>query len=445
MDLRLVWSIMSIPSIVLYYVLGLAFCAFFLLLKWNDLRYRRKGVPPGTMGWPIFGETSGFLKQGPDFMKAKKARYGSIFKTHVLGSPTIICMDPDVNKYILLNESKGLVAGYPESMRTILGDKNIAAVHGALHKHIRGSLVSLVGPAAIRDHLLPKTDQFMRSFLHNWAGQTIDIQEKTKQMAFFVSMKQIVEDVPSSFHEEFKAIFDNIVLGTISLPIKIPGTNYYRGLQTREKVIRILKEILAKRRASSATYDDMLDKLVRHEDVKYKLNDEELIDQIITVLNSGYETVSTTTMMAIKYLHDHPKVLQQLRVIFETSRLATIVNGVLRKAITDVELNGVMIPKGWRVYVYTREINYDPFLYPEPFTFNPSRWLEKGLESHNHQMLFGAGIRMCPGKELGIIKISVFLHYFLTKFRWEEMEGNKIVKFPRVEAPNGLNIRVAEY
>lgn len=112
-------------------------------------------------------------------------RYGNVFKTHALGSPTVICMDPDVNKYILLNESKGLIPGYPVSMRNILG-KNISAVHGSLHKRIRGSLLTLTGPAAIKDHLLPKTDQFMRSFLHNWAGQTIDIQDKTKQVIHHV-------------------------------------------------------------------------------------------------------------------------------------------------------------------------------------------------------------------------------------------------------------------
>lgn len=50
-------------------------------------------------------------------------------------------------------------------------------------------------------------------------------------MAFFVSMKLIVENEPSPFHEAFKATFDNIVSGTFSLPIKIPGTNYFRGLQ----------------------------------------------------------------------------------------------------------------------------------------------------------------------------------------------------------------------
>jgi len=41
-----------------------------------------------------------------------------------------------------------------------------------------------------------------------------------------------------------------------------------------------------------------------------------------------------------------------------------------------------VIPKGWRIYVYTREINYDPFLYPEPLTFNPWRWMVGGSSIH---------------------------------------------------------------
>lgn len=47
-----------------------------LLLRWNELRYsRRRGLPPGTMGWPLFGETTEFLKQGPSFMKQRRLRY----------------------------------------------------------------------------------------------------------------------------------------------------------------------------------------------------------------------------------------------------------------------------------------------------------------------------------------------------------------------------------
>ncbi|XP_027361758.1 cytochrome P450 85A-like [Abrus precatorius] len=435
--------------------------------------YRGRRMPPGAMGWPFVGETLDFLTQGPDFMKGRRSRYGNLFKTHALGSPIIVSMDPDVNRYILMNEAKGLVPGYPDSMRKILGN-NIAEVHGLVHKRIRGSLLSLIGPIAVKDRLLLESDEFMRSNLDNWDGKIIDVQQKSLEMSFFVSMKAVVENESTSFLESFKSIFDNIKEGTISLPIKIPGTKYYRGLKAREKVVAILEKLIAKRRASQSTHDDILDRLIRNEDVKHKLNDEEIIDQIITILYSGYETVSITTMMAIKYLTDYPRVLQGVRdehfaiqqrkmpeelitwddyknmsftraVIFETMRLASVVSGVLRRTTTDIELNGFIIPKGWRVYSYTRETNLDPFLYQEPFTFNPWRWLENGLESHNHNMLFGAGGRVCPGKEWGILKISLFLHYFVTKYRWEEVKGNELLKFPRVLAPKGLHINITKY
>ena len=79
-------------------------------------------------------------------------------------------------------------------------------------------------------------------------------------------------------------------------------------------MIAILKELLAKRRASPTTHNDILDLLLRDEDPKHKLNDEELFDQIITILNSGYETVSTTTMMIVKFLNENPRALQEIRV-----------------------------------------------------------------------------------------------------------------------------------
>ncbi|XAR65299.1 hypothetical protein NMG60_11009377 [Bertholletia excelsa] len=437
---------MEVVATVACLALGFSILSF-LVLKWNEIKYsRRKGLPPGTMGWPLFGETTDFLKQGPDFMKNQKARYGSLFKSHVLGNPTIVSMDPELNRYILLNESKGLLPGYPQSTLDILGRCNIAAIHGAAHKRVRGSMLSLISRNVFKDHnLLPRVDHNMRTLINNLDGKTVDIQEITFRVALFISFKLLMEDEPDSVYETFRTEFNKLFVGSISLPIYLPGSNYYKGFQGRRNVLKILTGIMAKRRNSSPTHNDMLEQLLKEEDPRYKLSDEEILDQVITILYSGYETVSTTSMMAIKYLHDHPATLQELRVILETQRLATVVNGLLRKTTQDMEFNGFVIPKGWRIYVYNREINYDPFIYPEPLTFNPWRWLDKSMESHHYCFLFGGGGRLCPGKELGIVTISTFLHYFVTKYRWEEVGRDKIVKFPRVEAPNGLHVRVSKY
>ncbi|CAL0318186.1 unnamed protein product [Lupinus luteus] len=386
----------------------------------------------------------------------------------------IVCMDPQINKYLLINEAKlGLTIAYPDSIKNIIG-VNMAEVNGTVHKRVRGILLSLIGPAAHRDRLVLKMDKCMRSFLHNWAGKTIDIQQKARQMAFMGSLEQIVQDEPNSFYESFEDLFVKMFSGSMSPLINIPGTKYYQGLKARVKLNALLEELLAKRKASSVTHDDFLEQLIRNSDSNYNSSDEEIIEQIITILYAGYESVSSTAMMSVKYLHDNPRALQAIReehfalqqnkrpeeltnwndykkmsftraVIFETLRLANVVNGLTRRTTSDLELNGIIIPKGWKIYLYKRETNLDPFFYQEPLTFNPWRWLEKGSESQNYNMLYGAGGRECPGKELSISRISLFLHHFVTKYRWEEVEGNKLQFYPRVIAPEGLHIRVSEY
>ncbi|KAF8048683.1 hypothetical protein N665_2436s0001 [Sinapis alba] len=445
------------------------------LLRWNEMRYNKNNLPPGAMGWPIFGETTEFLKQGPDFMRNQRLRYGSFFKSHLLGCPTLVSMDTEINRYILKNESKGLVPGYPQSMLDILGTCNMAAVHGSSHRLMRGSLLSLISSTMMRDHILPKVDDFMRSYLGQWSElENVDIQDKTKHMAFLSSLSQIAGNLRKPLVEEFKNEFFKLVVGTLSVPIDLPGTNYRCGIQARKNIDRLLSELMQERRDSGETFTDMLGYLMKKEDNRYSLTDEEIRDQVVTILYSGYETVSTTSMMALKYLHDHPKALEELRrehlairerkrpeepldledvksmkftraVIFETSRLATIVNGVLRKTTRDLEINGYLIPKGWRIYVYTREINYDTNLYKDPLIFNPWRWMEKSLESQNSCFVFGGGTRLCPGKELGIVEISSFLHYFVTRYRWEEIGGDKLMVFPRVFAPKGFHLRISPY
>uniref|UniRef100_A0A7N2LC83 Uncharacterized protein n=1 Tax=Quercus lobata TaxID=97700 RepID=A0A7N2LC83_QUELO len=87
----------------------------------------------------------------------------------------------------------------------------------------------------------------------------------------------------------------------------------------------------------------MFAELIGNEKPRYRLTEEQVFDQIFTILYSG-RTVSNTR----KKKPDEPidwnvyKSMSFTRaVILETSRLATIVNGLLRKTTQDVELNGM--------------------------------------------------------------------------------------------------------
>lgn len=119
-------------------------------------------------------------------------RYGNIFKTHILGYPTIISMDPEFNRYILMNEAKGLIPSYPDSMINTLGKHNIGAISGPIHKHIRGSFLSLVSPPVIRSSLFPTIDKSVRVMINKWADRTIDIQKEANDVSVHTSVSSPV-------------------------------------------------------------------------------------------------------------------------------------------------------------------------------------------------------------------------------------------------------------
>lgn len=142
-------------------------------------------------------------------------------------------------------------------------------------------------------------------------------------MALLSALKQIASIETGSFAESLKIEIFKLVVGTLSLPINLPGSNYRRGLQARKKAVGMLRDLIQQRRESNCSQNDMLDCLLKNDgSTRSMLSDDQIIDLIIALVYSGYETVSTTSMMAVKYLLDHPKALEELRVRTTTTTAA---------------------------------------------------------------------------------------------------------------------------
>jgi len=105
------------------------------LLKIFFSKSQTKNVPKGSLGYPIIGETLDFLKaqrqdKGSEWIEERVSKYGPVFKTSLLGSPTVFIIGQQGNKFILGSSDDVLSANKPPTIQKILGKQTLAELIG---------------------------------------------------------------------------------------------------------------------------------------------------------------------------------------------------------------------------------------------------------------------------------------------------------------------------
>lgn len=130
------------------------------------------------------------------------------------------------------------------------------------------------------------------------------------------------------------------------------------------------------------------------------------------------------------------------RVIQETLRAASVLSFTFREAVEDVEFNGYLIPKGWKVTPLFRNIHHSPDHFLNPDKFDPSKF--EFTPKANTFMPFGMGTHSCPGNELAKLEILVLTHHLTTKYRWSMVGPENGIQYDPFALPqNGLPIRLS--
>jgi hypothetical protein len=165
---------------------GSALAAVLALLHWV-YRWRHPKsngtLPPGSMGIPLIGETLQFFAPNPScdlspFVRDRVKRYGSMFKTSIVGRSVVVSADPDVNHYVFQNEGKLFESWYPDTFTEIFGRDNVGSLHGFIYKYLKTLVLRLYGQENLKAVLLAETDAACRGSLASWAAQpSVDIKE----------------------------------------------------------------------------------------------------------------------------------------------------------------------------------------------------------------------------------------------------------------------------
>jgi cytochrome P450 len=172
-------------------------------------------------------------------------------------------------------------------------------------------------------------------------------------------------------------------------------------------------ELYDDRTARPDAGDDLLRWLVSTEVDGHRLTKDEFINICLLLMIAGLDTVSASLSCFLSWLARHPEqrrwvVDDETRwplAIEELMRYESPVPQGFRKAIEDVEINGVTYPKGTRFIVSWPGANLDPSVFESPLTIDLQR-------SPNPHVDFASGWHRCLGSHLARMELRVALEEF---------------------------------
>ncbi|KAL8172372.1 hypothetical protein V2J09_024176 [Rumex salicifolius] len=440
----------------------------------------------GSGGWPFIGETLHFIASGyscrpVSFMDNRKSLYGEVFKTHLLGKPVIVSTDTEVNKFILVNNGNLFVPCYPKSITDLFGESSILSIDGSLHRRLHSSIARFFKSTDLKDKLATYIEASVKASLASWSDpiRPIYIQDETGQITFEILVKLLMDIDPGEELDFIKREYKEFIKGLICIPINFPGTQLYKSLKAKKRLLVVVRKMVEERKAwmkqtseeeeSRVGAKDAMEMLLREGGYggdqivgdSQRLPLDLICCNIVDMMIPGDESVPMVMTLAEENMEmkrqkmgsptacyhwtDYMSLPFTQHVISETLRLANIVNAVWRKATRDVDIKGYLIPKGTTVMASFTSVHMDEQNYENPYDFDPWRWQKKGPPSNcSHAFTpFGGGQRLCPGAELARLEISIFLHHLVTTYSWVVAKEDEIVYFPTVKMKRKLPICVA--
>ncbi|KAK2971257.1 hypothetical protein RJ640_013017 [Escallonia rubra] len=186
-----------------------------------------------------------------------------------------------------------------------------------------------------------------------------------------------------------------------------------------DDMVAVLWEMIFRGTDTTALLTEwVMAELVLNQEVQAKLHKE-----LDTALGGG--SVTDADMARLPYLQ--AVVKETLRVhppgpLLSWARLST----------SDVQLsNGMVIPANTTAMVNMWAITHDPHVWGDPLEFKPERFLAEGADvdvrgGDLRLAPFGAGRRVCPGKNLGLVTVTLWVAKLVHHFEWVEDRANPV-------------------
>ncbi|KAL6137212.1 hypothetical protein ACLB2K_062504 [Fragaria x ananassa] len=459
------------------------FVLIILFLKHKKWFGKSKGkLPPGEMGLPWIGQTMEFYKAQQknslfdDFAQPRIAKYGKIFTTRLMGSPTVVVNGANANKFLLSNEFKLVISSWPSASVQLMGKDSIMEKQGERHGCLRGLIGSSLGQAGL-ETLVPKICNLMKLHLDTkWKGQDeISLYRSTKVLTFSIVFECLLG---INVKADMLGTFERVLEGVFAAPINFPGSRFWRAKKARKEIEQMLVKIVREKKMQmeegkiqeEEQGGMLLSRLVAGM-IRGKITEKEVVDNVVLLVFAAHDTTSFAIAMTFKMLAQHPychsvlleehaeimrrktpgdqnltlddtkKMKYTWQVARESMRLFPPIFGSFRKAIADIEYEGFTIPKGWKVLWTTYGTHFNSEYFEDPSSFNPSRF-EETVPPYAF-LAFGGGPRVCAGYQLAKLNILIFVHFIMTRYNWSLLYADEPISMDPLPFPSyGMPIKI---
>jgi retinoid hydroxylase len=422
-------------------------------------------LPPGKTGLPWIGETISFLTD-PDFANKRRQQYGAIFRTHLVGRPTVIMSGAAANKFILSThfDRFSWQDGWPDNFKELLGE-SLFLQEGAEHQRNRKLLMPAFHGKALANYVTTMTEITDR-YLASWAQMgNLTWFDELKNLTFEIASTLLIGSEPGAETTELSKLFTEITNGLFALPLKWSYTTYGKAIAARDAILAHIEGVVLERQKHPT--QDALGLLVQSQDEEGNgLSVAELKVQALLLLFAGHETTTSLVASLCLALAQHPEVLAKARaeqveigidtvisidsirqmtyldrVLREVERMYPPVGGGFRGVVEEFEFNGYRVPKGWQVLYRIPEAHFDASVYPEPDKFDPDR-LEQKASDYTF-VTYGGGSRVCIGIAFAQMELKIIAASLLRHYSWELLPNQNLTldPIPTLHPRDGLKVK----
>ena len=381
------------------------------------------------------------------FLERASQRYGDVFTVRFPIGSVVFMADPALIKQVFTGDPDTFHAGEANAtpLEPLMGRNSVLLLDGKEHMRQRKLMLP-----SFHGERMQRYGDVMREVaeqeIAKWpVGEPFGLRPRTQEITLQIIMRTVfgIDDAErlARMGERLSSMLDigmdSRALAAIALP-QVRRT-FGRGVYKRFLRLRaaadaeIYDEIARRRRATDVEdRDDVLSILLQARDEEGRaLTDEELRDELMTLLVAGHETTATSLAWAFELLLRHRPQLARLQaevehgngdgeyldaVIKETLRIRPVVPGVIRKLTAPIELAGHEIPAGMRVAPNIYLTHRRPDVYPEPERFRPERFIERPAETYSW-IPFGGGVRRCLGAAFATYEMKVVIPAILQAVR----------------------------